>query len=125
MSGGAPDWRIVAIALLYSAGAHGIMTLNDFKSIEGDRKSAVRSLPVQLGPERAARLACITMAIAQVGVIILLLVWERVKDLLPSARDTYQDPNYLKNLETVGTEYAVFMKSHGEAAYEAFLKRIK
>jgi chlorophyll synthase len=77
MSGGAPDWRIVAIALLYSAGAHGIMTLNDFKSIEGDRKSAVRSLPVQLGPERAARLACITMAIAQVGVIILLLVWER------------------------------------------------
>jgi hypothetical protein len=55
----------------------------------------------------------------------LLLVWERVKDLLPSARDTYQDPNYLKNLETVGTEFAVYMKSHGEAAYEAFVKRIK
>ena len=55
----------------------------------------------------------------------LLLVWERVKDFLPSAREAYQDPNYLKNLETVGTEFAAYMKSHGEAAYAAFLKRIK
>ena len=55
----------------------------------------------------------------------LLLVWERVKDFLPSARETYQDPNYLKNLETVGTEFAAYMKSHSEAAYAAFLKRIK
>src|SRR5215468_6260407 len=51
MSGGAPGWRIVLIAFLYSAGAHGIMTLNDFKSIEGDQKTGIRSLPVQLGPE--------------------------------------------------------------------------
>lgn len=77
MNGGAPGWNITLIALLYSAGAHGIMTLNDFKSIEGDRQSNVRSLPVQLGPERAARLACVTMALAQVGVIVLLLVWQR------------------------------------------------
>ena len=55
----------------------------------------------------------------------LLLVWERVKDFLPSAREAYKDPNYLKNLETVGTEFAAYLKSHGEAAYEAFLKRIK
>lgn len=77
MSGGAPGWQITLIALLYSAGAHGIMTLNDFKSIEGDLKSNVRSLPVQLGPERAARLACITMAAAQVAVIALLLIWQK------------------------------------------------
>ncbi|MEL7230308.1 MAG: (bacterio)chlorophyll synthase, partial [Pseudomonadota bacterium] len=32
-----PDGRIVALALLYSLGAHGIMVLNDFKAIEGDR----------------------------------------------------------------------------------------
>jgi hypothetical protein len=55
----------------------------------------------------------------------LLLVWERVRDFLPSMREVYQDPNYLKNLETVGTEFAAYMKSHGEPAYEAFLKRIK
>lgn len=77
MSGGAPGWRIALIALLYSAGAHGIMTLNDFKSIDGDIKSGIRSLPVQLGPERAARLACVTMVLAQVAVIALLLVWQR------------------------------------------------
>ena len=55
----------------------------------------------------------------------LLLVWERVKDFLPSMRETYKDPNYLKNLETVGTEFAAYVKAHGEPAYEAFLKRIK
>ena len=36
-------------AALYSAGAHGIMTLNDFKSVEGDRRFGVGSLPVRLG----------------------------------------------------------------------------
>ena len=77
MAGGAPSWRNVSIALLYSVGAHGIMTLNDFKSIDGDRKMGIRSLPAQLGPERAAKLACITMALAQVAVILLLGAWGR------------------------------------------------
>ena len=68
---------MVVVALLYSAGAHGIMTLNDFKSLEGDRKTGIASLPVQLGPERAAILACITMALAQLAVIALLFAWQR------------------------------------------------
>jgi chlorophyll synthase len=70
-----PDWRSVTLALLYSAGAHGIMTLNDFKAIEGDRKLGVRSLPVQLGPERAAKLACVVMVVPQLVVIALLVHW--------------------------------------------------
>jgi chlorophyll synthase len=73
----APDGRVVALALLYSLGAHGIMTLNDFKAIEGDRRLGVRSLPVQLGPERAAKLACVVMALAQVGVVAALVWWGR------------------------------------------------
>ena len=77
MSAEAPSWQVLAIALLYSAGAHGIMTLNDFKSIGGDRVSGVNSLPVLLGAERAARLACITMALAQIAVLALLLAWSR------------------------------------------------
>jgi len=76
MTGAAPDWRVVLAALLYSVGAHGIMTLNDFKSIEGDRKMGIASLPVQLGPHRAALLACITMAAAQAIMIAMLLVWQ-------------------------------------------------
>lgn len=52
-----PDARILTLAALYSVGAHGIMTLNDFKSVEGDRRMGIRSLPVRLGVERAARVA--------------------------------------------------------------------
>ena len=72
-----PDWRILAVAALYSAGAHGIMTLNDFKSVEGDRRMGVGSLPVKLGVDRAAQLACWVMAVPQVAVIGSLLAWDR------------------------------------------------
>ncbi|GIT91386.1 bacteriochlorophyll synthase 33 kDa chain [Jannaschia pagri] len=75
LAAGAPDWRIVAVALLYGIGAHGIMTLNDFKALEGDRQLGVNSLPVTLGPERAARVACWVMAVPQIAVIALLVAW--------------------------------------------------
>jgi chlorophyll synthase len=77
LGGMLPDGRILLLAGLYSAGAHGIMTLNDFKAIEGDRRMGVRSLPVQLGVEGAARAACLFMALPQVAVIALLLAWQR------------------------------------------------
>jgi chlorophyll/bacteriochlorophyll a synthase len=70
-----PRFEVVTIALLYALGAHGIMTLNDFKALEGDRRHGVRSLPVVLGPEVAAKIACTIMALAQALVIALLLVW--------------------------------------------------
>jgi len=63
--------------LLYSIGAHGIMTLNDFKSVEGDKRMGVNSLPVLLGVGNAARLACLAMAAPQVAVVGLLLAWQR------------------------------------------------
>ena len=75
MAGTLPDWRIIVVAGAYSAGAHGIMTLNDFKSVEGDRQMGINSLPVLLGPARAARLACWAMAVPQVVVAALLLGW--------------------------------------------------
>jgi len=74
---GAPRAEVVLVALLYGIGAHGIMTLNDFKALEGDRQTGVNSLPVTLGPERAARLACIVMAVPQVVVAGLLILWDR------------------------------------------------
>jgi chlorophyll/bacteriochlorophyll a synthase len=75
MGGVMPHGQSIALALLYSLGAHGIMTLNDFKSVKGDQKMGVRSLPVQLGVQRAAALACWTMALPQVVVIALLFYW--------------------------------------------------
>ncbi len=78
MAGGLmPDARSLVLALLYSIGAHGIMTLNDFKAVEGDRQMGVRSLPVQLGTQRAAQVACWMMAVPQLAVVALLLVWDK------------------------------------------------
>jgi chlorophyll/bacteriochlorophyll a synthase len=78
MVGGAmPDSRVLLLALLYSVGAHGIMTLNDFKSVPGDLKMGIRSIPAQYGVEKAAQLACAVMALPQVIVIALLLSWDR------------------------------------------------
>jgi chlorophyll/bacteriochlorophyll a synthase len=76
MAGALPNWRVFVVAALYSLGAHGIMTLNDFKSIEGDKSCGVRSLPVQLGADRAAQLACLTMAVPQAVVVVLLWFWD-------------------------------------------------
>ena len=75
MVGGVPDGRIVAVLALYAAGAHGIMVLNDFKAVAGDRVSNVRSLPVLLGERRAALVACWTMAVPQLVVAGLLTRW--------------------------------------------------
>jgi chlorophyll synthase len=77
MTAALPDWRVIATLGLYSLGAHGIMTLNDFKSIEGDRRMGIRSLPATLGAPSAARLACVVMAVPQVIVAALLIAWDR------------------------------------------------
>lgn len=81
IGGDLPAQPILLIALLYSIGAHGIMTLNDFKSVEGDLTMGIRSLPAQLGPTRAARVACLFMLLPQIIVILLLVRW----DLTPFA----------------------------------------
>ncbi|MEL6885480.1 MAG: chlorophyll synthase ChlG [Pseudomonadota bacterium] len=77
LSAGAPRPEILLIALLYGIGAHGIMTLNDFKALEGDRQMGVNSLPVTLGPRRAAQVACWVMSLPQGIVIALLFLWDR------------------------------------------------
>jgi chlorophyll synthase len=90
MAGGAmPGGRSIALAMLYSAGAHGIMTLNDFKSIPGDQQMGIGSLPVRLGAKGAALTACAVMALPQVvglllaqGVLMAWFVAEPVKRAL-------------------------------------------
>lgn len=75
MLGALPPTPVLIVIALYSVGAHGIMTLNDFKAVEGDRATGVRSLPVTLGVENAARLACAVMAVPQAIVVALLFAW--------------------------------------------------
>jgi len=75
VAGGLPDAKIIFVAYLYSVGAHGIMTLNDFKAVEGDVALGVRTLPVQYGVHAAALIACWVMALPQFVVIALLFAW--------------------------------------------------
>ena len=75
MSQAFPSLKIVLIATLYAVGAHGIMTLNDFKALKGDRQTGINSLPVQFGPNKAAKIACWVMTIPQLLVVILMSSW--------------------------------------------------
>jgi chlorophyll synthase len=75
LQGHMPQASILTAAALYAIGAHGIMTLNDFKSVEGDTAMGIRSLPVQLGIKRAAVIACVAMAVPQGYMMVLLSAW--------------------------------------------------
>jgi chlorophyll synthase len=77
-AGATPNGRILAVAVIYSLGAHGIMTLNDFKSVDGDRAMGLRSLPASLGVRPAVLIACAVMAVAQLAVVALLATWGRL-----------------------------------------------
>ena len=70
---GVPSTESIALAIIFSLGAHGIMTLNDFKSIVGDNIRKVASIPVQLGEKKAAILASVIMDIAQIAAICILV----------------------------------------------------
>ncbi|MEO0689934.1 MAG: chlorophyll synthase ChlG [Pseudomonadota bacterium] len=76
MLGALPRSEVLIVLVLYSVGAHGIMTLNDFKAVEGDRATGLKSLPVTMGVKGAARFACLVMAAAQIAVLALLVTWQ-------------------------------------------------
>ena len=54
----------------------------------------------------------------------LLLVWERLRDVLPEIRRQYKDPHLWGHLEAVGNEFAEHFKGRSDDAYDAFLTRI-
>jgi len=70
---GIPSTETIALAIIFSLGAHGIMTLNDFKSVVGDNIRKVASIPVQLGEKKAAILASVIMDAAQLAAIAILV----------------------------------------------------
>jgi hypothetical protein len=54
----------------------------------------------------------------------MLLVWERMRDVLPEIRQKYKDPHLWSHLEAVGNQYAAYFRGRSGEGYEAFLKRI-
>lgn len=71
--GGLPPVPVLLVAFAYGLGAHGILTLNDFKAMEGDRKMGVATLPIRLGARNAALLSALTMLIPQAAIATWLL----------------------------------------------------
>ncbi|MCB0061459.1 MAG: chlorophyll synthase ChlG [Caldilineaceae bacterium] len=109
----------VLIATLYSIGAHGIMTINDFKSIAGDRTVGIRTIPVIHGEKLAAWLTVMTMNLAQLGVIAAFVYWQQwiivaiigliILLQLPIQRRFIQEPmtRYLK-FSAIGVSFFVW-----------------
>ena len=55
----------------------------------------------------------------------LLFVWERVRDIVPTLRETYKHPRELKNLEDAAAGYIAWWNAHAPGAYDAFTKRVR
>jgi hypothetical protein len=55
----------------------------------------------------------------------LLFCWERVRDILPAARQSYGHPRELKNLELAAAAYIKWWNKVAPGAYDAFSKRIR
>jgi len=105
------------IATLYSLGAHGIMTLNDFKSIEGDRRLGVGSLPARLGPDLAGEVACVAMALSQFIVVALLLAWGQKFHALAVALSLAAQLLLMRRLLTKPRELAPWYNGTGVSLY--------
>ncbi|MFZ9623937.1 MAG: chlorophyll synthase ChlG [Burkholderiaceae bacterium] len=118
MAGGAlPEARSLLLAFLYSIGAHGIMTLNDFKAIEGDSRMGIRSLPMQLGPDRAARVACWVMAVPQIIVVILLVQWGAPVSAVSVAALIAAQAVLMRRLIAAPIQQALFYSGFGVPLY--------
>jgi chlorophyll synthase len=117
MTGGLPDARVLIVILLYSIGAHGIMTLNDFKAVEGDTAMGVRSLPVTLGVANAARLACAVMALPQVVVIALLLNWGLAISAIAVTLLLAMQLVFMRRLLTDPNKFAPWYNATGVSSY--------
>ncbi|AGY57751.1 chlorophyll synthase ChlG [Gloeobacter kilaueensis] len=65
---------LIALTLFYSFAGLGIAIVNDFKSIEGDRRLGLKSLPVIFGTQKAAWICVSMIDVFQIGVLAYLLV---------------------------------------------------
>ncbi len=61
------------VAALFTLSSTGTMTINDFKSIEGDRQNGIRTLPVVFGDTRAAVIAAVLINSGQLLASLYML----------------------------------------------------
>jgi len=62
------------LTLAYSLSGHGIAIINDFKSVEGDSKLGLNSLPVVFGIKNASRISAGLIDIFQLAMVVVLVI---------------------------------------------------
>jgi hypothetical protein len=55
----------------------------------------------------------------------LLLVWERMRELVPLVREANRDAAFLANLEAVAREFAEWWEKRSPGATQAFAERVR
>lgn len=96
------NWKIVVLTLCYSLAGLGIAVVNDFKSVEGDRKLGLKSLPVMFGIDKAAWICVLAIDIFQLGIAAYLIsihqnLYAAILILFVIPQITFQDMYFLRN----------------------------
>lgn len=71
---GTLDWKTMVLTLFYSFAGLGIAIINDFKSIDGDRATGMKSLPVEFGIDNA-KWICVSMIDGFQLMVAAVLFW--------------------------------------------------
>lgn len=99
---GQMNWTIAILTLFYSLSGLGIAIVNDFKSVEGDTKLGLKSLPVMFGIGKAAWICVLMIDIFQAGVAAYLIsihenFYATILLLFVIPQITFQDMYFLRN----------------------------
>jgi chlorophyll/bacteriochlorophyll a synthase len=96
------NWTIVILTLFYSLAGLGIAVVNDFKSVEGDTRFGMKSIPVMFGIDKAAWVCVLMIDIFQAGIALYLVaihqnLYAAILLLLIIPQITFQDMYFLRN----------------------------
>jgi chlorophyll/bacteriochlorophyll a synthase len=96
------NWKIVVFTVVYSFAGLGIAIVNDFKSVEGDRKFGLKSLPVMFGVTTAAWICVLMIDIFQAAIAGYLIyihenLYAAILLLLVIPQITFQDMYFLRD----------------------------
>ncbi|MCX7592733.1 MAG: chlorophyll synthase ChlG [Fischerella sp.] len=96
------NWKIVVFTAIYSLAGLGIAVVNDFKSIEGDRKFGLKSLPVMFGANNAAWICVVLIDVFQAAIAAYLVYihenfYAAILALLIIPQITFQDMYFLRD----------------------------
>lgn len=99
---GSLHWQIIVLTMFYSLAGLGIAIVNDFKSVEGDTKLGLKSLPVMFGVQTAAWICVLMIDIFQAGIAVYLIsihqqLYAAILLLLVIPQITFQDMYFLRD----------------------------